>query len=258
MKNQNENNPQKPKRGRKKILLLGLGALGLGLLTFFSVQFWNKQKKTSGSQTNPAPENPSDNKAQTKAPGSAGSKSSSSKTRQGKTSTQNNAKQSASPKPQKPINATMLAKALHSTISKKDYSKSLLLLKAIKNTKDYSAVNKVFEKYLLNGVRQTLVTALLNTYTLELQRQMLRKSFLSMGLKYDGKKWTLSGAENSEILLITTRPTKVYKNPNSGVKVPENMVLGRQVTKRGQHTLFETDNQLFLVESNAVKEYQPK
>lgn len=248
-RNQNTGS-QKPKRSRKKIFLLGLGALGLSLITFFSIKFWNKNKKENSATTE------TDTKAKTPNAKGGGNAKTEAKTSQSKSGQNKSTQTTPKAKAPKPINATMLAKAIHHTISKKDFPKSLLLLKAIKNTTDYSAVNKVFMQFLINGVRQTLVTGLLNTYTLQAQKTALNKSFVAIGLKYDGKKWSLSGVEDS-VLLVTTKTTKVLKNPRSAVSVPANMVLGREIVKRGEHTLFENNNQYFLVETKAVRVYQP-
>jgi hypothetical protein len=62
----------------------------------------------------------------------------------------------------------------------------------------------------------------------------------------------LGGIEKQN-LLITTRETKVWKDPQTSVPVPINMVLGNEVTKRGQFTLFENEKQHFLVQSDHVK-----
>ncbi|MGZ4036870.1 MAG: hypothetical protein ACXVPQ_03525, partial [Bacteroidia bacterium] len=69
----------------------------------------------------------------------------------------------------------------------------------------------------------------------------------------DGKKWSLSGIEKPT--LITIQGTKVWKDPQHSVAVPLNMVLGKEVAKRGHFTLFENDRQYFLVESKHVKPY---
>jgi len=248
MNNSNENIPnQKPKRSRKKLFLLGLGALGLGMLTFFSIRFWKTHKKEN--VTNPSPEI----KIKKEAPKATKATNKATKPKEKPKSAKG-----ATPPPKgasKPINAAILAKAIHTTVTKKDFNKSLLFLMAIKNIADYSAVNKVFSQFLVGGVRQTLVTGLLNTYKDEKQKQALRQSFTRMGLKYNGKKWSLSGVDDTDQIITTTK-TKVWKDPRTAVTVPINMVLGREVCKRGEHTLFENDDQYFLVESNTVKAYQ--
>lgn len=149
---------------------------------------------------------------------------------------------------------TSTASQLYTAATKKDYTKTISLLKTLRNTSDYKAVSDQFVNYRINGVRQTLVNGLLNSFGDEKQKQGIRLAFSNMGLKYDGNKWSLAGF-NERNVLLTNRATKVWKNPNTSVPVPANMVLGKEITKRGGYTLFENDNQLFLVQSQHVKYY---
>jgi peptidoglycan hydrolase-like protein with peptidoglycan-binding domain len=147
------------------------------------------------------------------------------------------------------------ASQLYTAATKKDYAKAIGLLKTLRNANDYKAVSDVFVNYRINGVRQTLVNGLLNSFNDEKQKQGIRLAFSSMGLKYDGSKWSLAGFDQSK-LLLTNRNTKVWKNPKTSVPVPANMVLGKEITRRGGYTLFENDKQLFLVQSQHVKHYK--
>lgn len=147
------------------------------------------------------------------------------------------------------------ATQLYTAATKKDFTKVIALLKTMRNTSDYQSVSEVFKNYRINGVRQTLVNGLLNSFGDEKQKQGIRLAFSNMGLKYDGSKWSLSGFGSSK-LLLTNRATKVWKNPKTSVPVPANMVLGKEITRRGDYTLFENDRQLFLVQSQHVKHYK--
>lgn len=143
------------------------------------------------------------------------------------------------------------ASQLYAAATKRDFNKVISLLKTMRNTSDYQAVGEVFKNYRINGVRQTLVNGLLNSFPDEKQKQAIRLAFSNMGLKYDGSKWSLSGFDGRR-LLLTNRATKVWKNPKTAVPVPANMVLGREIEKRAGYTLFENDKQLFLVQSQHV------
>jgi len=154
-----------------------------------------------------------------------------------------------SPDPQK------TAMSLYAATLKKDFNTVISLLKTLRNTEDYQAVSTAFMNYRIDGVRQTLVNGLLNVFTDEQQKQAIRLAFSNMGLKYDSNKWSLSGMED-ERLLITARATKVWKNPREFVNVPVNMVLGKEITKRGNHTVFESDRQYFLVPSKDLTYYK--
>jgi hypothetical protein len=150
----------------------------------------------------------------------------------------------------KTVDASLLAKGLYAAIRAKSFTASTKILKLIKTTAEYTAVNKVFSSYFLNGVRQTLVNAMLSTFKTDAQKQEIRLVLAAMGLKYDGKKWSLEGLDGTQI--ITLQTTKVWKDPNTWVEVPKNMVLGREIAKRKEHTLFENDKQYFLVKSTDV------
>lgn len=140
------------------------------------------------------------------------------------------------------------------SISKKRFDFVKFWLSTIANKKEYSNVSTAFAKYLTNGVRQTLVNGTLSTFKEQSQQQQIRSEFLRMGLTYDGKKWSLSGIKNTP-QIITTMATTVWKDSKTSVPVPVNMVLGVEITKRGDFTLFENDRQYFLVESKCVKLY---
>jgi hypothetical protein len=84
-----------------------------------------------------------------------------------------------------------IAKGIYYSIVAKDFDSARTLLKTIKNTKDYSSVSAHFKNYRVNGVHQTLINGALNSFPNTSQRQVLNKIFDSMGLKYDGKKWSI-------------------------------------------------------------------
>jgi len=147
------------------------------------------------------------------------------------------------------------ASQLYNAVLRKDYNKVIVLLKTIRNANDYKAVSNVFTSYRINGVRQTLVNGVLNSFSDAKQKQGIQLAFSNMGLKYDGNKWALAGIDTPNIL-ITNRPSKVWRNSQTSVNVPANMVLGKELTKRKNYTLFENDKQYFLIESADVNYYQ--
>lgn len=147
-----------------------------------------------------------------------------------------------------------VAKDLYAAALTKNFSKAISLLKTLRNADDYKAVSDTFVNYRIGGVRQTLVNGMLNSFTDTKQKDTIRLAFSSMGLKYDGNKWSLSGIDDAKFL-ITIQPTHVWKNPRASVRVPRNMVLGKAITTRGAYTLFENERQLFLVQTQHIKEY---
>lgn len=148
-------------------------------------------------------------------------------------------------------NPSVLGKELFSAASAKDYAKAIAALKKMKSVDDYTAANTVFKEGRINGgVRQTLVNGLLNVFTAETQKQAIKFEFLRMGLQFDGSKWSLSGFDGLPI--VTMAPTSVWLNATESVKVPARMVLGNEVSRRLDYTLFENGGKHFLVQTKTV------
>lgn len=84
-----------------------------------------------------------------------------------------------------------IAKGIYYSIVAKDSTAAITLLKGIRDTTNYSLVSEEFKNYRINGVRQTLVNAMLSSFPEKSQKQNIQTTFKSMGLKYDGKKWTV-------------------------------------------------------------------
>lgn len=144
-----------------------------------------------------------------------------------------------------------LGKDLYNAATAKNYSKTLSLLKQMQSVEDYSSANEVFKQYRLGSVRQTIVNGLLNTFTSTAQKEVIRLEFLRMGLQYDGNKWSLSGFDGRPV--VTTEETTVWINATDGVKVPARMVLGSEVSRRLDYTLFENDGKYFLVNTKSIQ-----
>ncbi len=148
------------------------------------------------------------------------------------------------------VDGSSLGKELYNVTVAKNYSKVLSLLKKMQSVEDYTSANEVFKQNRINGVRQTIVNGLLNTFTTDTQKQQIKFEFLRIGLQFDGNKWSLSGFDGKSI--VTTENTTVWVNATEGVKVPARMVLGNEVTRRLDYTLFENNGKYFLVTSSTV------
>lgn len=158
-----------------------------------------------------------------------------------------------------------LAEALIDAAENKNFTKAIDNLKKIRNTSDYSSVSEKFKELRINGgVRKTLVTGMLDTFTSSSQQESIRAQFLRMGLKYDGSKWSVpsnynffSGIENP--LLITTEATELIDPKyHVKVKVPKNMVIGSKLKEKNGLTLFRMleKNRKLIVKSSTVKIYE--
>lgn len=156
----------------------------------------------------------------------------------------------ASAPPSADLNARQVATEIYQAIIRKDMKAALVPLKKMNSTQDYSAVSTAFQSYRVNGVKQTLVNGLLNTFKTAEQKPQIQMEFVRMGLKYDGSKWALSGLPG--LSLITTAATTVWKNQTTPIKVATRTVLGKEVTRRNQHVVFENNGIKFLVKERDV------
>lgn len=140
---------------------------------------------------------------------------------------------------------------LYNAATKKDFASAIKSLQTLKSKEDYTSVSESFKNnFRINGVRQTLVNGMLNSFSDEKQKQAIRLQFTRMGLNYDGKTWSLSGIESSSI--ITKKTALVWVHPKKAIKVPANMVLGKMIAHRGKHLLFENKGKHFLVDTKSV------
>src|SRR5260221_3517714 len=133
----------------------------------------------------------------------------------------------------------------------RDFNKVVALLKTMSTTSDYAAANAVFRTYRIDGVRQTIVNAMLNTFTEDQQQQAIKYEFLRIGLQFNGSQWSLSGLGGLPI--ITTEPATIWINARRRGNVPPRGGLGNEITKRLDFTLFENQGRDFLVSSPRVR-----
>jgi hypothetical protein len=148
-------------------------------------------------------------------------------------------------------NIYSIAKELYKAVIGKDFNKAIAQLKNLKTVEDYSTANEAFKQNRINGVRQTIVNGVLSAFPTDSQKQKIKFEFLRMGLQFDGNKWSLSGFDG--LSLVTAFPTQVWISATESVKVPARMVLGNEVSKRLDYTLFENKGKYFLVQSKTVK-----
>ena len=149
------------------------------------------------------------------------------------------------------VDFSALGKELYNATVSNNYNQALSLLQKMKSTTDYSTANAAYKEKNINGVRKTIVNGLLDTFSSEAQKQAIKFEFLRMGLQFDGNKWTLSGFDGRSI--VTREAATVWVNATEGVKVPEKMVLGNEVTRRLDYTLFENGGKYFLVNTRSVQ-----
>jgi hypothetical protein len=149
------------------------------------------------------------------------------------------------------LDATTTAKDLYNAASQKDFAKSIAALSKLGSKEDYKAVSDQFKSYVLRDAHQNLVNGMLSSFSDDKQKQAIRLEFTRMGLGYDGNTWSLSGFDTAD--LVTTQPTLVWLSPKAAIKVPAGMVLGKQITQHGRHTVFEHKGRQFLVDTHTIK-----
>lgn len=125
------------------------------------------------------------------------------------------------------------------------------LLKQMNTKEDYKQVSAAFSQLRLRGVRQTLVNGLLSSFSKESDKEQIRYQFIRMGLRYNGSTWSLDGIDGKT--LITIEPANVWINANERMEVPQKTVLGAEVTKKLDYTLFENKGRYFLVATKSIK-----
>ncbi len=148
------------------------------------------------------------------------------------------------------VNTVNIGKDLYAAATSNNYNKALSILKQMQTTEEYAAANAQFKTNRINGVRQTIVNGLLNVFTTPAQKEAIKFEFLRMGLQFDGNKWSLSGFDGRPVVTIET--TTVWVNATQGVKVPAKMVLGNEVSRKLDYTLFENNGKYFLVNTKSV------
>lgn len=97
------------------------------------------------------------------------------------------------PAPLVAFDSAAVAKALFTSISTRDFNSSITLLKSVKDTGHYVLVSEKLKEYFINGVRQNLVNAMLNTFNEKSQKEKVKDTLRSIGLVEKNNIWSLSG-----------------------------------------------------------------
>lgn len=151
-----------------------------------------------------------------------------------------------------PTSGSSTGQQLFDAANAKDFNKVISLLKQMSTVTDYNNANEVFKTQRIGGgVRQTIVTGLLNTFTKNDQKEKIKLEFLRMGLEFDGKQWSIAGLDGFPIMTVV--PTTVWIDGVNAVKVPARMVLGKAINRKLDYTLFHNRGKYFLVQTKCVK-----
>jgi peptidoglycan hydrolase-like protein with peptidoglycan-binding domain len=145
-----------------------------------------------------------------------------------------------------------LAGQLYKYVIALDFGTVLKLLSAIQTPEQYSQTSKKFMNFYPLGSRPTLVTKLITTFRGKEQQELLRQSFLRMGLKYRDDKWVLSGISSSTVQAV--RATHVY-DPQTKRQIPVRSatVLGELMAIQNGFILLRNRNGLFVAIQKDVR-----
>jgi hypothetical protein len=167
-------------------------------------------------------------------------------------------KSSAEPQSQQPTQAAdmspaTIASLLHGAILSGDVTKALEALWKIKNVTHYIKVNEKFKETRLI-VSKTIVTALLDRFTSETNRTKIKAQLYRIGLKYNGSKWSLSGAMGAvSNRLITIQRAKIWDNSGKTMSVPNNTIIGTFIDANNGLTEFQTlDGKRLFIQTTAI------
>jgi hypothetical protein len=151
-----------------------------------------------------------------------------------------------------------LAKEFHTAIRLGNFSQALQTLQLLKDVATYTQINATFKKTRAGLVRKTLVTALLDRFKTSEQKKQINTQLYRIGLKYDGRKWALSGINELSIdQLVTTESTKVWDKQGRAMQVPTSTILGEYLDANNGVTQFETlDRKRLYVKTTSIK-YAP-
>jgi hypothetical protein len=151
------------------------------------------------------------------------------------------------------FNPQDLAKRLYRASDAKDIDTVLSILKQLKSTSDYSAVNDYYKRQ--GFVSKTIVTDLLDIAFNEdeTSKEEIKTELSRVGLKVDDAgRWTLSGLRFKD--LITLRATVVTDSKSNKIPVKRNTILGNELSVANGMTWFRSiDNEVLRVPTQDVK-----
>ncbi|MDQ3073447.1 MAG: hypothetical protein M3Q97_09320, partial [Bacteroidota bacterium] len=150
------------------------------------------------------------------------------------------------------------ALTLNKYVTSKNLPGVLAVLRAMRNTSDYTAINEEYKLIRSGLVRTTIVTDILqnsfagNTSAIA----QVKAEFQRIGLKLDSTtgKWSLEGLRGFRDL-ITLRDTTVTDLNHNRIPVKRNTILGDAIQSKNGYIFFKTiTNTIAAVPSADVKQ----
>lgn len=165
------------------------------------------------------------------------------------------------------INSPTISMFLHTAIKNDNIFQALDALKKIKNVDKYIRVNEQFKKTEFwtttfghpVKVAKSVVNALHDQFSSTEYKKKINGELYRIGLKYDGKQWSLSGLSAAEMStrLVTIANTHIWDDWGHRIKVPKSTILGLWKNAGNGATQFQAlDGRIFYVNTNAIS-YEP-
>lgn len=153
------------------------------------------------------------------------------------------------------FNPQDLAQKLYAFANAKDSNGVMTILRQIKDTTQYSAVNQSYKS--IGFVSKTIVTHLLDQAFVSdsLTKERIKAEFIRMGLKLDASsgRWSLSGLAGFTDIITITDTYVIDRNKNR-IPVRKNTILGDEQQVSNGMTMFKAiDNSMAVVPSDHVK-----
>jgi len=169
----------------------------------------------------------------------------------------NEEKPSGSPKPKSThsFDPLKMSDNFHYVIREHKFDSVQRLLRQLKSTKDYAAVNRYFKsRPMYDGLRRTLVTGLFHKFRSDWGKKTLSSHLFRIGLKSTGSKWSLSGIDTGKSHIKTVKRATVWNNTKQSLKVPAGTILGALIGAKSGVVKFRTlDGKLLYTDATAVR-----
>lgn len=155
----------------------------------------------------------------------------------------------------------LLAKSLRIAILDDDFDQALRSLSKIFTVKGYQKVNEEFKTKRIGGVRKTIVNGLLTKFSKPTEKKKLNSHFSRMGLKFDGRKWSLSGVRarlvasrfDQSRAIKTKLMASVWDNRGNSMFVEPDTILGDLIGVQNGIARFKTmDGNTLFTNTNSI------
>lgn len=154
-----------------------------------------------------------------------------------------------------PLSTESIADLLYSGIIQGNIETCLRALWKIKNVKSYSRVNDVFKEKRIKGTRKTIATALSHAFPYDPERKKYRAQLYTIGLKWRGDQWALSGfSAMPDNRLVTIKRAKIWDSKGNFLMIPNGTIIGTLLSAKNGLTEFLTlDGRQLFIDTTAIR-----